>query len=85
MLNLTEHTVRWHRRLTFLNYFYALRILTWAFIWARETKTHEIRLSLHVWFFLIKNSRNLFRKFYLGLNRGAKKDRNTRGVTTNPP
>ena len=71
MLNLTEHTVRWHRRLTFLNYFYALRILTWAFIWAHETKSHMIRLSFHVRFKL-KTMWNLFRKFDLGLNYGAK-------------
>ena len=27
------------------NYFYALRNLSWAFIWVYETKSHRIRLS----------------------------------------
>ena len=32
------------------NYFYALRNLSWAFIWVHETKSHRIRLSPQVHF-----------------------------------
>ena len=60
-------------------YLYALSNLTWAFTWVHKTKSHGIRLS-HQVHFKSKIPRNSFRKFYLGLNHGAKRARNTRGV-----
>ena len=52
------------------NNLYALSNLTWTFIRVHKTKSHGIRLS-HQVHFKSKILRNSFRKFYLGLNRGA--------------
>ena len=83
MLNLIERTVRY--RLTkiivqqFLNIFTHWN-LTWTLIRVHKTGPHRIRSSSPIRFKLIIRGNSL-RKFFLGLNRSTKQDRNTRGVT----